>query len=408
MICSASNLIVILFTLHPFIICGIFAKTNSTILTAEKSVYVRDASRNEPAIFCHKAEPKQVSSMWQTISISINLNDDNYEKFEGSTPEEVMENFKLHQSSWSPSILPFWKRRDIKIDPFSSTCVGIQTSKPYEIIMNVNYVDNWLLFKFIIGVVLFLNASKLSDNQLFYYICGITFGICGSLVIVIYLFSRLLPNRPMMYGMAIGGWTLSVYFLQYLLENVKMIILDYYQYVFGYIGISGLISFAICYRLGPLTNPRSKKLIQWSLQGAGLLLIFYSSYMYELTYPIDLILLLSRITPFSFFFTAAKYLKSKLFRPRVKLLTKKEFAEQGRKETIKALEELRGYCSSPECKPWNTVLKLKNPVRFAEFMEGSFHVSDDELEEYESLSIKPNGTIITDDSDDVTEYTEED
>lgn len=41
-------------------------------------------------------------------------------------------------------------------------------------------------------------------------------------------------------------------------------------------------------------------------------------------------------------------------------------------------------------------------------MEGSFHVSEDELEEFESLSIKPNGTIITDDSDSVTEYTEED
>lgn len=52
-----------------------------------------------------------------------------------------------------------------------------------------------------------------------------------------------------------------------------------------------------------------------------------------------------------------------MFRPKVKLLTRKEYIDQGRAETRKALEELRGYCSSPECKAWKTVLKLKNPTR---------------------------------------------
>lgn len=41
-------------------------------------------------------------------------------------------------------------------------------------------------------------------------------------------------------------------------------------------------------------------------------------------------------------------------------------------------------------------------------MEGSPHVSEEEMEDYDSLSLKPNGTIITDDSDSVGEYTEED
>lgn len=45
--------------------------------------------------------------------------------------------------------------------------------------------------------------------------------------------------------------------------------------------------------------------------------------------------------------------------------------------------------------------------RFAEFVEGSHHLSDDEIEEYDSLSIKPNGTILTDDSDSIAEYSED-
>jgi hypothetical protein len=47
----------------------------------------------------------------------------------------------------------------------------------------------------------------------------------------------------------------------------------------------------------------------------------------------------------------------------MKLLTEEEYYEQGVRETAKALNELRGYCSSPDCNTWKTVLKLKEPVR---------------------------------------------
>lgn len=128
----------------------------------------------------------------------------------------MLKNFRNHQSSWSPSIFPFWKQKDIKIDPFNTTCIGILTSKTFEVTLHVTSklytcrntavseffynknlitdVDNWQLFKFLVGIILFFYAKKLSDNQLFYYICGISLGICGSIAILIYLFSRLLPN----------------------------------------------------------------------------------------------------------------------------------------------------------------------------------------------------------------------
>lgn len=51
------------------------------------------------------------------------------------------------------------------------------------------------------------------------------------------------------------------------------------------------------------------------------------------------------------------------FPPKRKLLTNEEYYEQTAKETTKALEELRNYCSSPESKPWRTMTRLKNPQR---------------------------------------------
>lgn len=138
-------------------------------------------------------------------------------------------------------------------------------------------------------MLLFFYAQILSQNIIFYYLCGITMGIACSFLILIYLIGRLIPNvrtfnsisqlhyyflylfkflfqKSIMYSVSISGWTLSYFFLQYLLDNAKLILLQYKQYVFGYIVASGIVSFAFCYRFGPLTNPKTRNLIKWALQ----------------------------------------------------------------------------------------------------------------------------------------------
>lgn len=67
------------------------------------------------------------------------------------------------------------------------------------------------------------------------------------------------------------------------------------------------------------------------------------------------------------------------------------------KETSKALKELRDYCSSPKCNQWKTVLRLENAKRFASFVEGNSHLSDQEVLDYESESF--HRTELTDDED---------
>jgi len=69
-----------------------------------------------------------------------------------------------------------------------------------------------------------------------------------------------------MYGFVIGGWTVGIYFLQYLWHNLRPIIEQYQRHVLSYVVFTGIISFIICYRLGPLTDQRSKNLIKWALQ----------------------------------------------------------------------------------------------------------------------------------------------
>lgn len=94
----------------------------------------------------------------------------------------------------------------------------------------------------------------------------------------------------MMYGMMIGGWTLGIYFIQMLWENLNFILVTYQVYVFYYTLTTGLISFMICYRMGPPENDRSKDLIKWVLQLSAGVMIFYSSSFREATVAILILL----------------------------------------------------------------------------------------------------------------------
>jgi len=72
-----------------------------------------------------------------------------------------------------------------------------------------------------------------------------------------------------------------------------------------------------------------------------------------------------------------------MFPEKRKLLNGGQYRQEGIRQTRKALKELQNYCSSPECNPWKTILILKDPIRFAKFMEGEPHLLEDEIDEHE-------------------------
>lgn len=60
--------------------------------------------------------------------------------------------------------------------------------------------------------------------------------------------------------------SMSLYLAQLLWENAHLIVVQYREWVMWYILVTALISFVICYRFGPVTNKRTKQIIQWFLQ----------------------------------------------------------------------------------------------------------------------------------------------
>ncbi|CAB0003411.1 unnamed protein product, partial [Nesidiocoris tenuis] len=72
--------------------------------------------------------------------------------------------------------------------------------------------------------------------------------------------------KPVMFGFLAGGWTVSMYMAHLVWDNIRTLLVDHKVYVLYYVLATGTISFYVCYRLGPVSDPRSMDLIKWTLQ----------------------------------------------------------------------------------------------------------------------------------------------
>lgn len=352
------------------------------VLKFEPELSRRGFFHSDLQIYCHRRSPKTIGRAFETVQIQLDIEHDDFTQYEGETPEIVKTRFEEQKSIFSINLFSQKKTR-IKLNPFIQECIGIDTIQPYRLRLHLIRLDFWKVLQMMVGLFIFSFAAKLSQNSLFYYITGILIGICTSFMLLIYLAGKLFPKRPMMYGVLIGGWTIGIYIIQRLWENVQLILVTYQSYVFWYILVTGTISFVFCYRFGPPKNKRSKDLIKWGLQLIALVLIYFSSQFEEASAAIIIITFVTHYFPRSWLRKIrSAYLRK--FPPKVRFLTNEEYYEQGVKETTKALDELRQFCSSPECKQWQVMRKLKDPLRFAEFVEGESHLRDDEILKYES------------------------
>lgn len=146
------------------------------------------------------------------------------------------------------------------------------------------------------------------------------------------------------------------------------------------------MSFAVCYKYGPLENERSINLLTWTLQLLGLGLMYSSIQIPHVAFALIVIALCTKNLEYPIHWLCSTYRRmckasGKPVPPR--LLTEEEYRIQGEVETQKALQELREFCNSPECSAWKTISRIQSPKRFADFVEGSFHLTPNEVSVHE-------------------------
>lgn len=237
------------------------------------------------------------------------------------------------------------------------------------------------------------DMSTTGWNTFFHYTTGISVGLLMSIVILTYLVQR--RFKQSLFSWVGLAYSLSVYLMTRTWFNIKEYLTEqYFHLVVGYVTIAGLVSFAVIYRMGPPSDQRTLNLITWSMQLVSLVMIYLSSYHQQASLALIILIVSWAAIPARLKSGVNTEIRKRFFKPKIKLLSEEDYNTQAHIETRRALEELKKFCRSPEGKPWQTVSRLTDPKRFAEFIEGSPHLTEGEVMEYSHWEYN------TDDDDD--------
>lgn len=66
------------------------------------------------------------------------------------------------------------------------------------------------------------------------------------------------------------------------------------MFLAGYIVVVGFISFAVCYRYGPLEDEKSINILSWTLQLIGLLLVYLGIQIQQVAFAVIVAALISK------------------------------------------------------------------------------------------------------------------
>nr|CAD7203325.1 unnamed protein product [Timema douglasi] len=205
---------------------------------------------------------KSSSTAHFPLSLHINLDPSKFDYYEGPTSNLVWKAYEEARHAWTFDPLS-WKRNDFTLNPFNTSCIGVISTQEYFASLTII-------------------PPRLSRNALFFYLCGVIVGISTSLLLLFYLVHKMLPKSRLLYGLALGCSTLGIFVFHSIWLYVHSIIFEYSNQVLTYILVTGLVSFVMCYRMGPPTDPRSRNIIKWTIQALSLALMFYSSFFKEL------------------------------------------------------------------------------------------------------------------------------
>ncbi|XP_028849917.1 nuclear envelope integral membrane protein 1-like isoform X2 [Denticeps clupeoides] len=265
------------------------------------------------------------------------------------------------------------------------TCFRVDPSQPSALytVKPARKFDIYMFLVFLMGVALFFMANTLSRSQIFYYSAGMSTGLIASLLILIFLMARFLPKKSPFYVVIVGGWSFSLYVIQLVFRNLQLILKEHWHLAIGYAAVVGFVSFAVCYRHGPLVEERSINILSWALQLFAVVLMYAGIQVQQVALAVIAAAFCSKNLeyPVAMGFTVWRKMKRKIrWKPEPRrLLTEEEYQKQAEEETNRALVELRRFCGSPEFNTWKAVSRLQSPQRFADFMEGSPHLLPNEV-----------------------------
>ncbi|KAK6471054.1 nuclear envelope integral membrane protein 1 [Huso huso] len=376
--------------LFCFTLSCLFSTTSGSTLLIIPIKDGEEIRQSDPGHFCYSNElVPGWKETWTRIQIQVRSS----QKFKVTVVEDEEKLKELEQFNFWTLFQYFIKERSnettISVNLFSSkTCFKVDPSDKttsYTISLTRRF-DPYLFLVFLAGLLLFFFADELSRSPAFFYSAGISTGMIASLIILVFIVARFLPKKSPFYVLLVGGWSFSLYLIQLVFRNLQHLIKQHWQYVTGYVMLVGFLSFAVCYRHGPLVEERSINLLSWVLQLLGLLLLYAGIQVQQVAVALIIAAVCAKNLEYPVRLGLAVHGKLQRWTAKPeppRFLTEEEYRKQGEVETQRALEELREYCSSPDFSAWRTISRIGSPRRFAEFVEGGSHLIPSEVSVHE-------------------------
>uniref|UniRef100_A0A9L0S3K6 Nuclear envelope integral membrane protein 2 n=1 Tax=Equus caballus TaxID=9796 RepID=A0A9L0S3K6_HORSE len=256
---------------------------------------------SEPDCYCYNQNSQmEWKYIWSTVQMKITssgLLSIVYitERHSCQYPETILAFIKcVIHNFWTPTET---NEITLIINPYGKTvCFSVKPARKtfvYTISVTRNTVDFKLFLVFLAGVFLFFYAKTLSRSPIFYYSSGTVLGVLMTLVFVLLLVKRFIPKYSTFWALMVGCWFASVYVVCQLMEDLKWLWYENRIYILGYVLMVGFLSFAVCYKRGPLADERSINLLTWTLQLLSLLLIYCGVTVPQFSYVVIILLLCS-------------------------------------------------------------------------------------------------------------------
>lgn len=224
-------------------------------------------------VYCWRPEPglKNYLELFKTASLDFTVLPEDLQLFGEENEQAVQQKYLDSASGFSLLASKIERKVNLR-----HRCVGIASKKTYEFTFTRD-ANSRRFVLFCIGVATFFSAPVVCRSAAVFYVCGTGVGVLAFLLIAVFLASRLLPRRAAGYALIAFGWTIVLSWLESLWSNAQHVLVNHGHLVVCYLLGSAAISFAVCYRFGPPSNPRTLDLIQWTLQLAGLSCVYCSS-----------------------------------------------------------------------------------------------------------------------------------
>lgn len=337
--------------------------------------------------------------IWSTFKVNVTSEEDVVVVFPMETrncnhPDDLLTVAKCFVEHYLPSTIQKEKSLVIPLvdEDVCFMTKSARSNTVYTLHISNKRLNGICLLLFVCGLALFFRAGNICRSSLFFYTAGVSLGVIATFVFLPLIFRNFIPKRGLFLVLLGAGSSLSYMGIQKLLNEWDDIVTEHWMELLVYVLISGLFSFAVCYKHGPITNKHTLNFMTWCMQVVGMVLLYYGITFPPAYYVLIAVLLCSKILPLAWsllvqicrLFYSFLSLFSRKKRHTVRLLTEEEYREQGEIHTRASLEELREYCNKPGFPAWDTVLRLRSPKMFAEFLRNGSHITQEELQNHEN------------------------